>query len=233
MKQSFAETDSNMYPATMSHPLHSSYDSGSGDDMSLGPSQQRESSHNFIPRPSQIVTPTTSIDFDDLQLSGMNISMTSSQSSYSFDSEIAASNSNLEREQQTSPPRPESMIIGLPSSYPAAQNHPSKRVSHNSLQSSLYNLEDVDDAEEYQLQTMVAAAPRPSEAPIHPLLLRNSLSRAVTPPEAASGTTPKQRHSKHHRRRHPAGMTDMKGIEEAMMEEFDMGSIDIGGKLCL
>jgi hypothetical protein len=251
-----AETD--MDPLTFSNrPLHSSsgcYDGSSSgeDEMSLNSCSHKNS--NNIAKPSQIVTPSTSIDFDELQLAGMNISMTSSQSSYSFDSSseaVASNNHNTMMEEEA---QHETGIIfgnlGLPTGFPHApsqqQRHhrASKRTSsstHTTVPSSDSDY-DVDDAFDLYMHTLKTTAPpsAPAEIAIHPLLRatpsRSSLTRVVTPVDTsaapeATGAGQKKRRSHHQRRRHHA-MAGMEQIGEALMEDFNSGApLDIGGKI--
>jgi hypothetical protein len=153
------------------------------------------------------LSPSSTLDFDELD---MNIASASSSNS--------SSSANFGLEKCTLAKQQSNSSIGLPSSYP-----PFHSMDNSSETCGTYP-GDLDDFEEFQLQLEKS---RISDKPaLHPLLF-SELPKTVTPEKLR---IPK---SNQNRRRRNMALPSTTDIEQAVREELAMGPISIEGKLAL
>jgi hypothetical protein len=190
--------------------------------------------HHKIPfvgkKIAPVISPSSTLDFDELDSSDMNISYASSPNS-SLSVNFGLERCTLEKRQSNS-------SIGLPSSYPSF---------HSTGTCATYP-EDRDDFDEFLLQ--FEKAKLSAKPALHPLLfseLPSPPSKTVTPDK------PKRRRSgrnqvvitstedfrcmvsksNQNRRRRNIAFSSTTEIEQAVREELSMGPISIEGKLTL
>jgi hypothetical protein len=189
------------------------------------------------------ISPSSTLDFDNLDASDMHTSSASSSSSSLSVNVFGLEKCPLEKRQSNG-------SIGLPSSYPLFFH-----CKDNSVATCATYPEDLDDFEDFRLQFEKSkiSANKPA---LHPLLF----SELPSPPPPPKTVTPEQQKPKHHhrrarrnqvvitstehfqdmvaksnnnRRRRNMALPSTTEIEEAIREELSMGPISIEGKLTL